>query len=410
MARRIFAPVEPEAMRWARESAGYTRAGAAEKLKHPESVIEAWETGAVKPSLAQAKKVAHAYRYPLNVLYLKEISESFPEIPDLRSSQKNRLVGPESWSPNLRWLIRQGYDRQAIARELLRAESIGSLDWVGSEASMAKKPGDLASQIRDKLNVSIEDQFRWKDTSVAFSEWIDQIEANGVFVHQSNHHPAYRIETAEMRGLALADNIAPFIILNNYGAPAGKIFTLMHEFTHLWIGKPGISGDVLFRNAKTNQERIELYCNRVAAEILIPDSEYKKAKASAESGITEEWIAKHASKFKVSKDAMACRAREQGDLSWESYLEFHAKCEEEWKAERLRQAEERSKKESGGVHWPQIDSRVAGRALSRLAFSAYQSGELGILEVSNVLGVKINRLPDLADKVGAIVTGMGQTE
>ena len=76
-------------MRWARESAGYTRAAAAAKLKLPEAVIEAWENHADtrKPSLTQAKKVARAYRYPLNVLYLKEISESFPEIPDLRSSQ-----------------------------------------------------------------------------------------------------------------------------------------------------------------------------------------------------------------------------------------------------------------------------------------------------------------------------------
>jgi len=406
MAHRILAPVEPEAMRWARESAGYTRAGAAEKLKHPESVIEAWETGTVKPSLAQAKKVAHAYRYPLNVLYLKEIPESFPAIPDLRSSQKNSSVGPESWSPNLRWLIRQGYDRQATARELLLAEGAENLDWVGSEELLAKRPRELALQIRESLKVHIEEQFQWKDERAALFEWIDRIEANGVFVHQSNHHQAYRIDTAEMRGLALADNIAPFIILNNYGAPAGKIFTLMHELAHLWIGKPGISGDVLFRNAKTNQERIELYCNRVAAEILIPDSEYRKAKESADSGITEEWIAKSAKKFKVSKDAMACRAREQGDITWERYLELHAKYEEEWKEAKRRQ----KKKGGGGADWPQMDSQEAGRAFSRLAFGAYQSGELGILEVSNVLGVKINRLPYLADKVGAAVTGMGQAK
>lgn len=406
MARRIVAPVTPTAMRWARESAGYTRADAAAKLKHPESVIEAWETGAVKPSLTQAKKIAQAYRYPLNVLYLKEIPETFPEIPDLRSSQKNSHVGPESWSPNLRWLIRQGYDRQAIARELLMAEGARNLNWIGSEASMAKRPKDLAAQIRNSLKVPIEDQFRWKDVRFALFEWIDRIEANGVFVHQSNHHQAYRIDTAEMRGLALADDIAPFIILNNYGALAGKIFTLMHELAHLWIGKPGISGAVLFRDAETKQDRIELYCNRVAAEVLIPGSEYKKVKESAESGITEKWIAKYANKFKVSKDAMACRAREQGDLSWERYLELHAKYEEEWKEAKRFQKE----KEGGGVHWPQMDSQVAGRAFSRLAFGAYQSGELGILEVSNVLGVKINRLPDLADKVGAAVTGLGQVK
>lgn len=408
MARGILAPVEPEAMRWARESAGYTRAGAAAKLNHPESVIEAWETGEVKPSLTQAKKVARIYRYPLNVLYLKEIPEDFPGIPDLRSSQKNSRVGPESWSPNLRWLIRQGYDRQATARELLMAEGTRRLDWVGSEASMAKRPKDLASQIRNSLNVSIDDQFEWKTMRDAFSEWIDRIEANGVFVHQSNHHQGYRVESEEMRGLALFDDTAPFIILNNYGALSGKIFTLMHELAHLWIGKPGISGDVLFRNAKTNEEQIELYCNRVAAEILIPGSEYEKIKARAESGITAEWIAENARKFKVSKDAMACRAREQGDLSWERYLKLHEEYEEEWREEKLRQAEERrTKKEKGGTDWPLLDSQEAGRAFSRLAFGAYQTGELGILEVSNVLGVKINRLPDLADKVGVAMTGMG---
>ena len=64
----VKAPVNPDVLRWARESANLTIDEVTIKVKKSSEVIEAWEKGLDFPSYAQLEKLAYSiYKRPIAV-------------------------------------------------------------------------------------------------------------------------------------------------------------------------------------------------------------------------------------------------------------------------------------------------------------------------------------------------------
>jgi transcriptional regulator with XRE-family HTH domain len=70
MAKSITADVTPELLTWARESAGFDLAAVAKKTSYEAERIQAWEAGSAKPTVAQARALAAAYKRPFAVFFL----------------------------------------------------------------------------------------------------------------------------------------------------------------------------------------------------------------------------------------------------------------------------------------------------------------------------------------------------
>src|SRR5690606_16878995 len=74
------------------------------------------------------------------------------------------------------------------------------------------------------------------------------------------------IDVDAFRGFALADPIAPFVVINDQDAKTAWSFTLLHEVAHLWIGATGVSGGHV-------EGPTEQFCNDVASGFLLPERE-----------------------------------------------------------------------------------------------------------------------------------------
>ena len=74
-----------------------------------------------------------------------------------------------------------------------------------------------------------------------------------------SHHTAIDVEV--FRGLAIADDVAPFVVINDNDSRAARSFTLLHELTHILLGQSG------FRGMRVEAE-IEKFCDDVAAECV----------------------------------------------------------------------------------------------------------------------------------------------
>src|SRR5208337_4395004 len=96
-------------------------------------------------------------------------------------------------------------------------------------------PETVGLKIRDLLGISLEDQLEWSTDYQAFNWWRAAIERNGVLVFQCSG-----IKTEEMRGFSITLFPMPVIGLNIKDAPKGRIFSLLHEFTHIMLGESGI--------------------------------------------------------------------------------------------------------------------------------------------------------------------------
>ena len=67
----------------------------------------------------------------------------------------------------------------------------------------------------------------------------------------------------EMRGCSLALFPLPIVLLNSSDSPLGRVFSLLHELTHLARNESALC-DI------SEQKGIELFCNHVAGGILVP--------------------------------------------------------------------------------------------------------------------------------------------
>jgi Zn-dependent peptidase ImmA (M78 family) len=75
------------------------------------------------------------------------------------------------------------------------------------------------------------------------------------------------LDVDEFRGFSLVDPLAPLVFVNTRQTLNGQIFTLGHEFAHIWLGRSGIS----LEDPKWEpQGEVETWCNAVASEFLVP--------------------------------------------------------------------------------------------------------------------------------------------
>ncbi|MCV5934791.1 ImmA/IrrE family metallo-endopeptidase, partial [Escherichia coli] len=72
------------------------------------------------------------------------------------------------------------------------------------------------------------------------------------------------------------------MFVNGTDSYSAQVFTLFHEVAHIWVGKAGVS-NWQFDN------KIESFCNKVAAEVLMPHDLFKK-KWDQETEFTDELL------------------------------------------------------------------------------------------------------------------------
>jgi Zn-dependent peptidase ImmA (M78 family) len=93
----------------------------------------------------------------------------------------------------------------------------------------------------------------------------------------------------------LSDEYAPLIFINGSDFKAAQMFTVAHELAYLWLGRGGV---VSFEDMQPANNEVELFCNGVAAEFLVPGAELRAVWRDAEEADEPcQFLARH---FKVS--------------------------------------------------------------------------------------------------------------
>jgi transcriptional regulator with XRE-family HTH domain len=161
MAARVKSTINPSLLTWARETAGFTPAEAAKRLKINEARLAAWEDLADEdaPSIPQLRKISALFKRPLAVFYLEEAPPRFAVMRDLR-----RLpgVGARSYSPAVQLEIRAANERRELALELT-ADLEQEVPRFTLSATMQEDSEAVGERIRAALGVTTELQLHWRD-------------------------------------------------------------------------------------------------------------------------------------------------------------------------------------------------------------------------------------------------------
>ncbi len=387
--------VNPEILVWARETAGLTQSTAANKLgfqtsgrSSAEEKLAAIESGEKEPSRPQLLKMAVQYRRPLITFYLPKPPTRAGRGADFRTQQKERLPLAEGL---LDALVRDIKARQSMVRAVLEdEEEAETLPFVGS-----LKIEDGQERVLESLRVQIHfDAERYRaepNTSAAFDFLRTGAERSGVFVllkgDLGNHFSA--IETEVFRGFSIADDVAPFIVINDQDARPAWSFTLLHESVHLLLGQTGISGEY-------EENELERFCDDVAGKLLLPESTLSKLslrKRNSDSEIAAQ-INTLANEFKVSRTMVAYRAYRSQLINRESYVHLTNVFRQEWRSERQRNRSLAQDREGGPNYYTVRRHRLGGRIV-RLVERMMAAEALSTSRAARILGVSPRQVQPL---------------
>jgi Zn-dependent peptidase ImmA (M78 family)/transcriptional regulator with XRE-family HTH domain len=388
--------ITPEVAAWARISAGLSEEEAAEKIGRPKEEIAAWESGKRKPSMAQIRKACEVYKRPLAAFFLPKAPQDFAVLRDFRRLPADM---PREYSTNLRFLVRQTRTRQEWLSDFLQSEHHPPLDFIGSARS-SDDPVKLAVRIRETIGVTPGEIRDCRTREDALDLWMSRSEANGIFVFRAGNLRWEKIEVMEARGFALSDSYAPFIFLNAQDAKAAQVFTLAHELVHLWLNESGVSNLRTAARPTTEIDVIEVFCNRVAAEILVPQNAFQERWKRGDPDKTLDMrIQSESTYFKVSDWVIARRLLDWGQISRSKYDELTQGYDKQWQETRARDRERHGEAE-GGPSFYRLKLMNDGNAFSRVVLSAYEGGGVSGRDASYLLGIKLDKIGNFAEMLG----------
>jgi hypothetical protein len=137
-------------------------------------------------------------------------------------------------SPDLLLAIRRCRERREIALDLydqLDAEPT-PLDLT---VSLRDDSEAVAGRIRALLDILYEQQRNWQEQYEAFRQWRTRLESAGTLAFQATD-----VEIAEARGFSIAERPLPAVVVNIKDSVYGRIFTPIHEFTHVLLNRGGV--------------------------------------------------------------------------------------------------------------------------------------------------------------------------
>ena len=383
--------VNPDILKWARETAGLTLEDAAAKLDIGEARgvpgvtrLAAYEAGEREPSRPLLVRMAKQYRRPLLTFYMSkaprlgERGQDFRTLPPEHSAAQDALVDA---------LIRDVRARQQMVRAALEdEEETVRLPFV---ASMTMRQGvdAVLQSIQQTLDLDLE-QYRGRHSGDrgpgGFAYLREQAEKVGIYVlligNLGSHHTSLDVEV--FRGFALADDVAPFIVINDQDAVTAWAFTLLHELCHIWLGATGVSG-------ATAGTAVEQFCNDVAGRFFLPANEVDGLRdlRDAKFDAVVARINDFAEVRHISRSMVAYKLYREGIIERDLWSRLTALYRSHWRGAREAQRE-RNRDHEGGPNYYVVKRHRLGEALVSLARRMLAEGAMSPSKAGKVLGVK----------------------
>ena len=389
MAKSMKVDVNPDVLVWARKNSSLDIDIAASKIKVKIEQLRAWESGDDKPSIAQLRKLANIYKFPISVFFLSVVPKNFSVMKDFRHLPEYM---PAKFSRQWQLEIGKVQQRRETAIEL-QSSLVDEISTFDKKVSLEDNVRNSALKIREILHLDINEQKKWSNPRIAFNEMRYLVENTGILVFEVDN-----VDIQEMRGFAIAEKIMPVIAINRKDSFNGRIFSLLHEFVHILLGQGGISNSSYYDDT---EEKVEVFCNKLAAEILVPSSiilsnPYIK---TGKQRYSDSEILAIAKNFSVSEEVILRRLLTLEKISNSFYKEKREEYLEIYKRNAARTTNDREFKQNV----PQQTITGLGIPCISFAIENFNADKITLNDLSNALGgIKIKHIRAIGQKLGGL--------
>lgn len=383
MATTYRANINPQLLTWARASSSMDIEYASEKLGVNGEKLLSWESGGAKPTIKQLRKAANVYKVNFGAFFLSEPPETFK--PPLKDFRRHHGIVFTEFPPEVILDLRDSLNSREVAIEL--NDDLGEEPKAFEAAALTSEdPEEVAKRVRKLLGITFSKQKTLRSTRVSFNFWREAISSLGILVFQSS-----KIELSEMRGYSVFSDPFPIIVANRKDPYSARTFTILHEFTHLLLRSSGLCDLHTNTNMPAHEQQIEVFCNKVAAQTLVPTEyllSYPVIRTTDIDGWTDSILGSIALDFGVSREVILRKLLDIGLTSKEFYSEHR---------ERFRQEAITAKeRKSGGFVPPSVDVvSLKGRQYVSLVLDAMNASVITPADASDYLGVKAKHFPSI---------------
>lgn len=361
--------VAPRLLEWAKHRARLCDKDLAAAFpRYPE-----WLAQTTRPTLKQLEGFAAKTHVPLGYLFLTEPPDEPLPIADYRT-QRDKAVSQAS--PELLDTLHTMLHRQAWMRDYLLEVGASPLPFVGS---LRPRDGvfEAAQTMRQTLGIGASWAKQYANWTKALTGLLEICESLGILfsvngIVDNNTHR--RLDPEEFRGFVLVDPYAPLIFINGADAKSAQMFTLAHELAHIWVGQSSLF-DIPALESHGNT--VEVFCNQVAAEFLVPETEIRQHWPSSGGGVAD--FDSLARVFKVSPLAIARRAMELGLVERKVFFAFYQ--------QRVQKERKKPEGEGGGNFYSTQRFRL-GKPFAAAVVRSARRGNLLYRDAYRLLGLR----------------------
>lgn len=381
-----YAKINKETLRYIRVNKSVTVEHIERITKYKKQKILEWEdVGQTSlPTINQAKAIAKCLHVPFAGLYMNsnDIPQNkLPKITNMRTLPNS--ISDES-------ALYLAITDLILSRDLLieTKKELGEKLPLFNISIESDDPVSWAIEIRKRLNLSKEIQYKCKSPRQFYLLVRELIEDEGVFIHCFSN-----VDTEVARGLAIYYEIMPIIGINDDDRYPAKTFSIIHELVHV-IKRSSMLCNELYSAFSKNKE--EVFCNTVAGEVLVPRKLLVESLKdnSTNKEITLGVIEDLAIKFSVSKEVIIRRLYDLDKISQQKYNDFADQIKANFEQER--EIMKVKRKESGAKGIPRnILRETVDRTSPSLSKTLYHGLNKGIIDkqdISRYLGIGMKHI------------------
>lgn len=370
-------------LNWAILRSGRSQA----EIKHYFPKIEQWLKENTGPTFKQLEKFANLTYTPLGFFFLKEPPIEELPIPFYRTTDGQPFLREPS--ANLIETMQTMQSRQNWMREYLVEQGESPLNIVKS-VNINDSEVEIAKEIKNRLKLGSDWASKHNTWTEALRYLRDAIDAMGILVVFNGivgNNTHRKLDPQEFRGFVLVDEYAPLLFVNGADGKAAQMFTLAHELAHVFLG---YSAAFDLRNSMPSENVTEKLCDKVAAEFLVPATEFCKQWENV-NNYTNKF--QHLAKiFKVSEIVIARRALDLKFINRSEFFEFYENY--------LSQEHKAKTNQTGGGDFYANQKYRIGKKFAESVIVATLEGSLLYSEAYRLTGLRGKTFDDFVSSTG----------
>jgi len=350
--------IQPQILRFMRQSSGMTEDEIARKLKLSRAEYLNIEGGNEPISQHDLIHLADVYKRPLIAFYSVDTSQT-TELPHDYRLNRDKKISSQVFFAKRKAL----YLAEELKEITRRKTTLPDINTNVSSAELANKVRDLLEIDYDIIKEIVATRPKDETVLAYYKSLIEQ-----KFFIPVLEHP---LKSNGVRAFSVYDEVS-VMVLNESDSNEVRLFSLFHEFCHLLKRQDGICTVDLEKDHDNQPE--EKYCDEFAAHLLMPEQMVRRIINFPITNLKQlEAVAKQ---FGVSTTVTLIRCRELNILNPNQYKKLKSELQS------------RKSKSFGKRNWEQTYIKRTSRLVLDHLINSFKKGDLTYTSLSTITGIK----------------------